>query len=663
MILATNSHFLNIMSTTTSLTGDKGLLSVKSDLLDRVTFSVKYTSIALDGFDLSFEADRKRVLQVRNRDDFVNLLQENIRLQGHPDNIQFHRKSKKSKKLVPLATENDFKEMARSLKVKSTVNLFISFQSDISIVELRQSLNDIIGLADNVVDKVMVRVDNLLQGFIHAIQAPSRESRKSVSAPLQNTHFDNHADVVHPFVACDVCSPLYFVPLRGIRYKCTICPDFDICASCELAFARDTVMNGHSGRHPLIKIVDPEDVVEFPGQKQVQSSMDDHIIRGERYLQLIRAMSVDGDENTTFEMIQSLIEESKRKDDKPIVKTPQNSTSFSQESADLRTSDHKVQVKTKEVYDAIQVTLHNTSPFLIAGGDLTFEFLAEDGDLEGVVVRKASSIAPGQMRFYNLGNLTSKMLQMKPTTLRISTYDHSLVMEGRFESRGVSNLNIMTNFIPEFETESIRTTSTFSSQDEISVVLVPKSDEMSQIIVTNKSSKAIDCSDLKFEIFNCFDTSISSVLVHKKHGILPGKSAKFNMAINSAHLKFPFKLSMRSDGLSAQCSLNSKKLLGTFEFEQAELEVEAEHTISQPSVSSSQNLATESIPIVLPKLAKESNENFHGSSHDRASDTNQAEAEEDEKREFEDYDIISVEDSDGDVTSDFEVLSPINSHE
>lgn len=54
-------------------------------------------------------------------------------------------------------------------------------------------------------------------------------------------------EVLHEGFACDICSML---PIKGIRYKCTVCADYDICDSCEQA--------GEHSQHTMLKIRHPK---------------------------------------------------------------------------------------------------------------------------------------------------------------------------------------------------------------------------------------------------------------------------------------------------------------------------------------------------------------------------------------------------------------------
>ena len=53
------------------------------------------------------------------------------------------------------------------------------------------------------------------------------------------------ADVVHPNVQCDGCEK----PVRGDRFKCTTCPDYDLCHQCHC--------RGVHGDHDMLCIRTP----------------------------------------------------------------------------------------------------------------------------------------------------------------------------------------------------------------------------------------------------------------------------------------------------------------------------------------------------------------------------------------------------------------------
>eukprot|EP01097_Dermamoeba_algensis_P001128 TRINITY_DN1423_c0_g1_i1.p1 TRINITY_DN1423_c0_g1~~TRINITY_DN1423_c0_g1_i1.p1 ORF type:complete len:277 (-),score=34.11 TRINITY_DN1423_c0_g1_i1:112-942(-) len=56
---------------------------------------------------------------------------------------------------------------------------------------------------------------------------------------------------LHPNIFCDGCGN----HVRGIRYNCTICPDFDLCSSCEARQAQEPI--NHDQLHPMIRFIKP----------------------------------------------------------------------------------------------------------------------------------------------------------------------------------------------------------------------------------------------------------------------------------------------------------------------------------------------------------------------------------------------------------------------
>jgi hypothetical protein len=62
--------------------------------------------------------------------------------------------------------------------------------------------------------------------------------------PKNNLNDEHEQKEVHAGITCDGCQKH---PLTGIRYKCSVCPDYDLCSGCEAT-------GKHDRAHPLIKI-------------------------------------------------------------------------------------------------------------------------------------------------------------------------------------------------------------------------------------------------------------------------------------------------------------------------------------------------------------------------------------------------------------------------
>jgi len=78
---------------------------------------------------------------------------------------------------------------------------------------------------------------------------PSIVTTPSIAVKDEEDEDVKDDQTVHKDVRCDICNT---VPIIGVRYKCAICKDYDLCEKCELA-------NSHNPMHPLIKMRIPRD--------------------------------------------------------------------------------------------------------------------------------------------------------------------------------------------------------------------------------------------------------------------------------------------------------------------------------------------------------------------------------------------------------------------
>lgn len=87
------------------------------------------------------------------------------------------------------------------------------------------------------------RVRNILRHFASSVKKFDAFGPSS-ACPQADTDLNS---IVHPNVACDGCG---ISPIRGARYKCQACPNFDLCEACE---AKGT----HPMDHEMIKFKRP----------------------------------------------------------------------------------------------------------------------------------------------------------------------------------------------------------------------------------------------------------------------------------------------------------------------------------------------------------------------------------------------------------------------
>jgi len=85
----------------------------------------------------------------------------------------------------------------------------------------------------------------------HVVREEVREYCKSTFMGMLQDFLtqkrSEQAKVEHTRVECDGCS---CAPIKGIRYKCSVCHDYDLCEVCEA--------KGTHPEHPMVKIRQPQ---------------------------------------------------------------------------------------------------------------------------------------------------------------------------------------------------------------------------------------------------------------------------------------------------------------------------------------------------------------------------------------------------------------------
>lgn len=122
-------------------------------------------------------------------------------------------------------------------------------------MEKEMVLNDVSQIQSNaqsIDESIEEKLRNMLPGLINRIKTEVQEEIMSeskmsgFSKPQDSTVEEKKPKVLHNHIICDGCGMKYIV---GIRYKCAVCNDFDLCEKCEAS-------SDHP--HPFLKIKDPK---------------------------------------------------------------------------------------------------------------------------------------------------------------------------------------------------------------------------------------------------------------------------------------------------------------------------------------------------------------------------------------------------------------------
>ncbi|EGV61943.1 hypothetical protein CANTEDRAFT_94821 [Yamadazyma tenuis ATCC 10573] len=305
-----------------------------------------------------------------------------------------------------------------------------------------------------------------------------------------------------------------------------------------------------------------------------------------------------------------------------------------------------------------------------------------------IVVKNANAIAPSKSRFYNLKGEVEKFIGKN---IKITSNNDDFVMQGVF-NESESTLVVTRSRLPSFSrvTPMEESDSEAGNLEKVSVDLALKSNGMAQVTILNNTENAIDCSDLTIKVLNFLGNSICKVLVHKRHGIEPGKSSKFNIALNAAHLKHPFQLVLTNSDFRAVSDLSMKNLSGDFKVERgwsitnskspersiSEFDGSSSSTESEINESEFENFSKNNIgstsSMVLPSLPKESIEKLSTSVYidakldaerrEEMGSVTESETDRSSRSPFQDKDqdmLIDVSDTDDfELGSDYEILTP-----
>lgn len=345
------------------------------------------------------------------------------------------------------------------------------------------------------------------------------------------------------------------------------------------------------------------------GLPNFSNNLEELFKNADRYNELIKSIDKTGDDEVDFAILCSLItdqwNESKKqlKDQETEEMVTEKLSEEQASETDMKAYEHKEHSEIPNMESSVQnndseavqdseaessntvslklkrfgpqskifsVQLVNESSHFFPAGDMTFEFFDKENKSKKdcIVVRNASAIDSYKQRFYNLKGDVERFIGRQ---LKIYFNNDDYIMEGTFGSFE-SSLNILKSGKKLMPSSTSKDKHADLSGMSVNVSL--KANGMAQLSIFNNTQELIDCSGLTIEVVNFLGNSICKVLVHKRHGIEPSKFAKFNVGLNSAHLKHPFYLNLTNKDFKATAELSLKKLSNEFRVKMFNYETE-----------------------------------------------------------------------------------------
>jgi len=113
---------------------------------------------------------------------------------------------------------------------------------------------------------VKTELDNMLKSEVplYYSQLIKSQNLVDISQPIHSA--SKNPPVVHTNVKCDKCG---IVPIVGIRYKCSVCEDYDLCEQCERKFGHEhaTLKIRHPSQNPAAILTAVNDGPKMPVYK------------------------------------------------------------------------------------------------------------------------------------------------------------------------------------------------------------------------------------------------------------------------------------------------------------------------------------------------------------------------------------------------------------
>lgn len=229
-----------------------------SDLFKHISSSFLLSQEDSKELILTYKISESKSLQIKDEKDYKAFLTKKISKINldvsqdskiYKNELKVQEESEKDKKKLENLKKLD-KEIEKNEqeKIKEMNDLINKYGSGANV--LIKNIHSIYNGKNIQQQKIRKEINNLQKKMENQEKNENAESIKLKGKPKNGKKEEIIKEkIVHKDFICDGCDA---DPIVGIRYKCTVCNDFDYCEKCEKTL-------GEKHGHPFLKIRNPKD--------------------------------------------------------------------------------------------------------------------------------------------------------------------------------------------------------------------------------------------------------------------------------------------------------------------------------------------------------------------------------------------------------------------
>lgn len=202
----------------------------------------------------------KKIPAPNDFDALMNQINEHFK--NNDPNKVYKITDKKSNKIIK--DQNDFESLMLENFTEKEITLLINIIDKYKPPEYQEESNHIFFKSNLIIEekKELTEEEKIKQNIREMVQSKMKILEKSIMEDISKKLNINSSNI-HPGIFCSNCGMKNII---GIRYKCTMCPNFNLCENCE-------ANTEHDDTHVLLKIKEP-----ISSEKILEKKINDSII-------------------------------------------------------------------------------------------------------------------------------------------------------------------------------------------------------------------------------------------------------------------------------------------------------------------------------------------------------------------------------------------------